>query len=188
MCGSASFVLGPAWGLLALPVVVPAFLWLRRQQLGDTRTWLELTAIVYLDVLLSLTFLPFPLPPYATQPGCPFVYIFPFGTIWPAIHTALGSQEWHYLAGNVLAFVPVGVLVPLFRPNDRRPWRTVLAVGFGLSLAIELGQLAVSLLLGFTYRQADVDDLIVNTFGAAAGYALLLGTKWLVRALATRPR
>ena len=84
--------------------------------------------------------------------------------------------------------MPVGVLVPLFRPNDRRPWLTVLAVGFGLSLAIELGQLAVSLLLGFTYRQADVDDLIVNTFGAAAGYALLLGTKWLVRALATRPR
>jgi glycopeptide antibiotics resistance protein len=188
VCGSGSFILGPGWGLLAVLVVLPLFLWSRRERLRARRTWLELTAIVYLVVLLSLTFLPFPLPPYSAYPGCPFVYILPFGTIWTAIHTGLGSPEWHYLAGNVLAFVPVGVLVPLFRPNDRRPLLTVLAVGFGLSLAIELGQLAVSLLLGFTYRQADVDDLIVNIFGAAAGYALLVGTKWLVRALATQPR
>jgi glycopeptide antibiotics resistance protein len=83
--------------------------------------------------------------------------------------------------------VPVGILVPLLRPSDRRPWLTVLVVGFGLSLAIELGQLVGSLIVGFNYRQADVDDLIVNTFGAMAGYALLVGTKRLVAALATRP-
>ena len=63
----------------------------------------------------------------------------------------------------------------------------MLVVGFSLSLAIELGQLIGSLIVGFNYRQADVDDLIVNTFGAMAGYALLLGTKRLVAALATRP-
>jgi len=188
VCGSGSFILGPGWGLLALLAVVPLFVWVRRRRLRAPRTWLELVTIVYLGVLFSLTFLPFPLPPYSVYPGCPFVYVVPFGTIWPAIQSGLGSQEWHYLAGNVLAFVPVGVLVPLFRPNDRRPWLTVLAVGFGLSLAIELGQLGVSLLIGFTYRQADVDDLIVNTLGAVGGYALLVGTRWLVRALATRPR
>jgi glycopeptide antibiotics resistance protein len=188
VCGSGTFILGPGSGLLALLVVLPPFLWSRRGRLSAPRTWLELVTIVYLDVLLSLTFLPLPLPPHTTSPGCPFVYIVPFGTIWPAINTGLGSQEWRYLAGNVLAFVPIGVLVPLFRPNDRRPLLSVVAVGFLLSLAIELGQLGLSLLLGFTYRQADIDDLIVNTFGAAAGYAVLVGTKWLVRALATRPR
>jgi glycopeptide antibiotics resistance protein len=181
-------MLGPGWGLLALLVVLPVFLWSRRKRLSARRTWLELVAIAYVGVLLSLTLLPFPLPPYETQPGCPFVYIVPFGTIGPAIHTGFESMEWHFLAGNVLAFVPVGVLVPSLRPRDQRPWLTVLAAGFGLSLAIELGQLVVSLLLGFTYRQADVDDLIVNTLGAMAGYALLVGTKWLVGALATRPR
>ena len=87
----------------------------------------------------------------------------------------------------MLAFVPVGVLVPLFRPADRRPWLTVLVAGFGLSAVIELGQLVGSLIVGFNYRQADVDDLIVNTFGAIAGYALLVGTRQLVKALATQP-
>jgi glycopeptide antibiotics resistance protein len=42
-------------------------------------------------------------------------------------------------------------------------------------------------IVGFNYRQADVDDLIVNTFGALAGYALLVGTRRLVRPLATQP-
>ena len=148
----------------------------------------EVAAIVYLDILLSLTLLPLPLPPYDLQAGdCALVLLVPFGTIGPALQTPLNSPEWHFLAGNVLAFVPVGILVPLLRPTDRRPWLTVLVAGFALSLAIELGQLVGSLIVGFNYRQADVDDLIVNTFGAMAGYALLVGTKRLVRALATQP-
>jgi len=188
VCGSGQTYIGAGWGLLALLVVLPIFLWSRRDRLNSRRTLLELTTIVYLDVLLSLTLLPFPLPPYQTQAGdCAFLLIVPFGTIWPAVQTPLNSFEWYFLAGNVLAFVPVGVLVPLFRPADRRPWLTVVVAGFGLSLVIELGQLVGSLIVGFNYRQADVDDLIVNTFGAIAGYALLVGTRRLVRALATRP-
>jgi len=188
VCGTGAVSVGPGWGLLALLVVLPVFLWSRRDRLTSRRTLLELAAIVYLDLLLSLTLLPFPLPPYQTFAGdCAFVLIVPFGTIWPAVQTPLSSPEWHFLAGNVLAFVPVGILVPLLRPADRRPWLTVLVVGFGLSLAIEFGQLVGSLIVGFNYRQADVDDLIVNTVGAVAGYALLVGTKRLVGALATRP-
>ena len=181
MCGSGAILLGPGWGVLALLVVLPVFGWSRRARPGQRRTWLELTAIVYLGLLFSLTFFPLPLPPYSVEPGCSFVYIIPFSTIWPAIQTHLGSVEWQFLAGNVLAFVPVGVLVPLLRPADRRPWLTVLLVGFGLSLLIELGQLAVSLMVGFAYRQADVDDLLVNTLGAVAGYALFVGVQVLLR-------
>lgn len=188
MCGSGAVYLGQGWGLLALLVVVPLFLWSRRDRLTSRRSLLELATIVYLDILLSLTLLPLPLPPYDLQAGdCALVLFIPFGTIWPAIQTPVNSPEWHFLAGNVLAFVPVGILVPLLRPADRRPWLSVLLVGFGLSLAIELGQLIGSLIVGFNYRQADVDDLIVNAFGAMAGYALLVGTERLVAALATQP-
>lgn len=188
MCGSGAVILGSGWGLLALVVVLPVFFWSRRTRLTSRRTLVELATVVYLDFLLSLTLLPLPLPPYDLQAGdCAFVLIAPFGTIWTAIQTPLNSPEWLFLAGNLLAFVPVGVLLPLLRPTDRRPWLTVLVAGFGLSLAIELGQLIGSFIVGFNYRQADVDDLIVNTFGAMAGYALLVGTKRLVAALATRP-
>jgi glycopeptide antibiotics resistance protein len=188
VCGSGAVVLGSGWGVLALLVVLPVFFWSRRDRLGSRRTLLELATIVYLDILLSLTLLPLPLPPYDLQAGdCALLLLVPFGTIWPAIQTSLNSPEWHFLAGNVLAFVPVGILVPLWRPADRRLRLTVLVVGFSLSLAIELGQLIGSLIVGFNYRQADVDDLIVNTVGAVAGYALLVGTKRLLAALATRP-
>jgi glycopeptide antibiotics resistance protein len=188
VCGSSQAGIGTGWGLLALLVVLPIFLWSRRDRLNSRQTLLELAAIVYLDVLLSLTLLPFPLPPYQVEAGdCAFLLFVPFGTIWPAIQTPLNSPEWYFLAGNVLAFVPVGVLVPQFRPADRRPWLTVLVAGFGLSLVIEFGQLVGSLIVGFNYRQADVDDVIVNTLGAIAGYALLVGTRRLVRTLATQP-
>ena len=69
MCGSGQTVLGSGWGLLTLLLVVPIFLWSRRDRLNSRRTLLELTTIVYLDVLLSLTLLPFPLPPYQLQAG-----------------------------------------------------------------------------------------------------------------------
>jgi glycopeptide antibiotics resistance protein len=188
VCGSGAVIIGSGCGLLALVGVVPFLVWRRRGQLTSRRTLLELAVIVYLDILLSLTLLPLPLPPYDLQTGdCGFVLLVPFGTIWPAIQTPLDSPEWHFLTGNILAFVPVGILVPLLRPTDRRPWLTVLVVGFGLSLAVEFSQLIVSLIVGFNYRQADVDDLIVNTLGAAAGYALLAGTRRLGRALAVQP-
>ena len=174
MCGSGAQVLEPGWGLLPLLVIVPGYLWLHRGRLVERRTWLVLAAVVYLAVLLSLTFMPLPLPPYEIEPGCPYLYTRPFGTIGPALQSGFASPEGRFLIGNVLAFVPAGILLPLLR-GDRRPWLAALAGGFALSVAIELGQLAASLVIGYPYRQADVDDVIVNTVGAGVGYLLLAG-------------
>jgi glycopeptide antibiotics resistance protein len=148
----------------------------------------RLAFVGYLAVLLGLSFAPLPGATDPYTPAHPFIYATPFVTIGKGLAAGVGSYKFAILVGNLVAFVPVGVLVPLLRPRGRQPWLTVLAVAFGLSLAIELGQLVASLLAGHPYRQADVDDLIVNTAGAAIGYALLIGTKWLVRALATGPR
>ena len=63
---------------------------------------------------------------------------------------------------NVLLFVPFGLLLPWFWPALRRP-KPVLFAGFGLSLVIELSQL-------LNNRRTDIDDLILNTLGAALGY------------------
>ncbi len=40
-----------------------------------------------------------------------------------------------------------------------------------VSLGIEILQLAISTVVGFPYRVFDVDDLILNTAGAALGWA-----------------
>ena len=63
-------------------------------------------------------------------------------------------------------FIPSGIIMPILWPKLRGFWRTV-AAGALLSLAIELLQLP------FASRASDVDDLILNSLGAVAGYAIL---------------
>ncbi len=66
----------------------------------------------------------------------------------------------HYIL-NILLFMPLGFMLPFLWPRFEKPWLPILA-GFFLSLAVELGQL-------FCYRATDIDDLIMNTLGAALG-------------------
>ncbi len=69
-------------------------------------------------------------------------------------------------AGNIFAFLPLGILCPvLFKPLRR--WFRMAAVGFLVSLAIETLQLLTGA------GVFDVDDLILNTIGTLLGYAVL---------------
>lgn len=68
---------------------------------------------------------------------------------------------------NVLLFVPLGVFVGLVL---RRGVLVAMLVGLALSLAIETTQrTGVWGFYGCAYRTFDVDDLLVNTLGAAVG-------------------
>ena len=58
--------------------------------------------------------------------------------------------------GNILAFLPFGILYPLFRPGS--PWKKTVFMGFLCSLTIELLQP----MLG---RAFDINDIILNTAG-----------------------
>ncbi len=66
---------------------------------------------------------------------------------------------------NVLLFVPFGSLVLGLWPSSR--WWAVVVAGAGLSALIELSQLWV-----FTWRGAQLSDLVTNTAGAALGFVL----------------
>ena len=86
-------------------------------------------------------------------------------------------------AGSVaLAFsltvwcAPGASLLPLLTPRLDRLWRTV-AAGFLLSTAVELIQLAFP-----GIRRPDVNDVLANTLGTAAGY---LAHRLLARRAAT---
>lgn len=65
---------------------------------------------------------------------------------------------------NAVMFIPFGFLFPLVFSEYRRFGKTLLA-GFLFSLTIEISQL-------FNNRTPDVNDLIMNTLGAAAGFAI----------------
>ncbi len=67
------------------------------------------------------------------------------------------------IAGNVLAFMPLGFLLPLIADKKLKLWSVTL-IAFGLSLGIELTQLVTRV------GSCDVDDLILNTIGGVVGY------------------
>ena len=68
------------------------------------------------------------------------------------------------LFGNVLIFMPFGFFMPAACRNKR--FLSALCYSFGLSLCVETFQLAAKV------GSFDVDDLLLNTAGGAAGYIL----------------
>jgi glycopeptide antibiotics resistance protein len=123
----------------------------------------------YLIVLLFLTFFPFN-GLSGTDPVD--LRLQAFRTIHFALKKGPGSREFTVLVGNLVAFVPLGLLLP--QMIGRRSLLLVVAVGLALSVAVEAGQLAVSVALGFAYRTADIDDVIVNVTGAVLGYLIYI--------------
>lgn len=69
--------------------------------------------------------------------------------------------------GNVLAFLPYGFLLPVVFPGVNGGLFTILS-GLSVSLCVEAIQLMTRV------GSFDVDDLILNTLGAAFGYFLFI--------------
>lgn len=67
------------------------------------------------------------------------------------------------IVGNVVAFLPFGIFLPIFSARCRKLWRTMY-YSFELSLLVELLQL-ISKVGSF-----DVDDLLLNTLGGVLGF------------------
>lgn len=86
------------------------------------------------------------------------------------------SAEYSYknIGGNIVGFIPIGILLPLLLRFWRRfGWHTLTV--FLLSLSFEMTQLYTGI------GVFDVDDLILNTAGGIIGYLLYLATRWAVR-------
>jgi hypothetical protein len=81
--------------------------------------------------------------------------------------------------GNIMLFVPFGLLVP-WRFGWLRWWTVVL--GSALSGAIELAQLLV-----LTHRTAQWSDWVWNSVGAVAGFGLFLAGSWAWATFGRRP-
>ncbi len=69
------------------------------------------------------------------------------------------------LAGNVLVFIPFGFLLPLLSTKLRGFFRVVL-LGLAFSVVVECIQLVTKT------GSFDVDDMLLNTIGAAAGFII----------------
>jgi glycopeptide antibiotics resistance protein len=91
--------------------------------------------------------------------------LIPFKTISRSLSPDRLRIEIVALIYNIVAFVPLGFLLPCMGERARK-WGVVLIAGLGVSLAIELVQLVTML------GSADVDDVILNVLGTLIGCGL----------------
>ncbi len=136
-------------------------------------TLVKLAAVWYGGAVAAVAF--FPLPVQRELLEAERLHQFLSDNLVPfASITAALSHGWpvetRQLVANIAMFIPVGVLVPLL--DSTSPLRRVVLVGALGAVAIEGGQFLVSLLLGFTYRITDIDDVILNVTGATIGFGL----------------
>ena len=75
--------------------------------------------------------------------------------------------NWYMIVGNIMLFIPLGILLPVFFKTMRKYWKVV-CIAFSISLSIELVQLVMHLGL------FELDDLFHNTLGCALGYGIFV--------------
>lgn len=111
---------------------------------------------------------------YHVKEGWEAANLKPFSTI-RLFSSKRVSAEYSYknIGGNIIGFIPLGILLPLLFPFLRRFLLLTSAV-FLISLLFETTQLVGGI------GVFDVDDLILNTAGGMLGYILYAIARWLV--------
>lgn len=136
----------------------------------ESRKVIRLLAAVYAALMLYLLF--FQRNPFSPAPMLyPDVNLVPLRTIkrylfclTPPLHRQ--NLRWAVInfCGNVILFLPLGFLPPLLWSWARKlPW--TLLFSLGVMTAVEVLQMLLRV------GVCDVDDLLLNTLGAAVGYA-----------------
>ncbi|GFZ33095.1 hypothetical protein CSC2_36210 [Clostridium zeae] len=75
------------------------------------------------------------------------------------------------ILGNIILLRPLGFFTSLLFKKFRKFGYTLL-IGFIFSVGIEGMQFLISAILGFTYKITDVDDIILNIYGAVVGFIM----------------
>lgn len=125
---------------------------------------------VYLYALIVLGLTLFPIPYQGVEDFMPVPHNFiPFYSISSTLERGVTSTSLLQIGGNILLSVPYGAVLDV-TIREKKGWRFFL-LPFLFPLAIESLQLFIGFLIGLTYRSFDVDDFILNLFGAYLGIA-----------------
>jgi glycopeptide antibiotics resistance protein len=173
---------GVMWAAWLPAVAAVVFIEVRSHAgLGHTLGVVFLTT--YAFWIASVAFFPMPLHPSAVESAKGDMHfsinLVPLRASFRSLPHLSPVQIVREYGGNLLLLAPVTALVPVLWYR-LRGWKWALAVGVGVSMAIELLQLGFSALVGYGYRAVDIDDVILNTVGALVGYAVFLGARRLV--------
>ena len=163
----------------AIWLLIRAAVWVRQKRIDWKRE--AVLALMYINLAVIIRFVFFPrdlvdghIQPLVFEMAAvfplrinlvPLVHLFDYGSVRDII--------WN-VAGNALMFIPSGIVLPIVYRQLNSFWK-VTAAGAFISLCIEILQLP------FSSRASDIDDLIINTLGVAAGYGIYAAIKHLKR-------
>ncbi len=128
--------------------------------------WIRLSFFLYLVLLIYLVLFSHEFGRVALPRG---YNLKPFDTIMRYVNYREYFGEINYLAniyGNIVAFMPFGLFSFIY--SLKPTWSKGILYPMLLSLAIELCQYKLSV------GSFDVDDIILNTFGAAIVYMTMM--------------
>ncbi|CCI85848.1 glycopeptide antibiotics resistance protein [Lactobacillus pasteurii DSM 23907 = CRBIP 24.76] len=164
-------------GMLALDKTIFYFLifavirliWLlcirhRRTVKSEASVWLWTFYLIFLFMFTTFrkSYFPWQLTFYWDRPLSDINLIF-FKETWKMIYAQSSVDFIYNLFGNILCFIPLGILTPIVFSKQQTLLRVVLA-GMLISITIEAFQFV--LLTGVT----DIDDVFFNTCGMLLGY------------------
>lgn len=159
--------------LLFLPVAISYVVTARRlhqRHVSVTRDLLPVAFLAYCCAVITLTIIPsdrFSLNTTIDLDNIvPLINTYKRYIVLSYTENYYGMEYfWKNLVGNILLFMPLGAfLLLLFRRNLLQ----VFVIAFACSASIELIQYSYRFF--HYYRFIDVDDVILNTFGAGAGF------------------
>lgn len=163
-------------GVLLVPIyVVLLFINIKKK-----KTFLEhlifTTFYIYISLVIKVTIFQIPIDKLLlthlhSVEGYP-VNLIPFKSISNFYSDGDQRTFLKQVGGNILMFIPTGCYIPLIMKKIVNLGKTMI-IAIMASLLIELTQALISSLIGFGYRSVDVDDIILNTFGALIGYLFL---------------
>ncbi len=159
--------------LIALPVYLVArgiYIKLKKKEFNIVREAVLLAFIIFIAGLTSQTVIPkfeFGVDGFGiVENGVHQTNLIPFKVFSQTRYEVFVNKNINYFLinflGNIILFMPFGFVIPLLWKISAK--KAVL-IGFLASLFIETCQL-------FLARGTDVDDLILNTFGALLGALL----------------
>lgn len=134
------------------------------------RRWMGILWVIfllYIGVLLRITVFR---SSFGSYPLCSHgqIELVPFVGLIQIFHNSVGMFLYLFV-GNLVWFVPLGVLLPVLT----KARNATILWGLGLSLYIEVSQYV------FGTGVSEVEDLILNTAGTGIGYLIYLGGRRL---------
>ncbi|MEK4815170.1 VanZ family protein [Bacillus sp. FSL L8-0287] len=128
---------------------------------------LSTSCFIYVVGVISVTIFPLAI---GLQESFPTRHNYiPFASINELLHNSYFIVPLRNIGGNILLFIPFGILIPMKFKKTNKGLKIVL-LGLLSSLTIECIQ------LGLTFRSFDIDDILLNSFGVYIGFLIY---KWI---------